>query len=371
MKIAQISGIGVVSCLGMGLEALWHGVLESRSGIGSDGFGQVNEISGSDRALEFCRISIHEALNQAGWQRGDVDGLILATTTGQFLQWHQPFIDFAEGLSSLASFRQAFCHQPLGALSQILREEFEIQGPASVVTSACTASTQALGLSTLWLRSGRARRLLVGGVEVLCPLTCEGFRSLQLLSPQPCRPFDRDRRGINLSEGAAFFCVEMESENPLARIEGAGYSTDSFHMTSPEPRGKGSARAIRQALQKAAVAVDDIDWIHAHGTGSLHNDAAESSALAEVFGPSLPVSSTKWLHGHALAASGAIETALVIKSMLEGKVIATRGLENPDSTFSICLPRRDEDRPIRRVLKNTLGFGGANAALVIGRGGPV
>jgi 3-oxoacyl-(acyl-carrier-protein) synthase len=311
-------------------------------------------------------------MHQAGWTGlTHEDGLIVATTTGQFLQWDHPFVEFVEGRLDRSAFRKNFVHQPLGELAVNIQKYFEHTGPFSVVTSACTAATQAMALGALWLKQGRVKRVLVGGAEVLCQLTCDGFRSLQLLSTDPATPFDQTRKGINLSEGAAFLCMERDCERPLAAISGVGFTTDGHHMTAPHPRGEGSFHAMNQALRHAAIAPAQVDWVHAHGTGSVHNDAAEGLAISRVFENHQPwVSSTKWIHGHALGASGAIEMALVVHAMNEGRVLHTRGLAQPDSSIKIRHPLEDVQQDLNVVLKNTLGFGGANSAVVLTRGVP-
>ncbi|MGZ3721722.1 MAG: beta-ketoacyl synthase N-terminal-like domain-containing protein, partial [Bdellovibrionales bacterium] len=216
------------------------------------------------------------------------------------------------------------------------------------------------------IREGKVKRCLVAGAEVLCDLTVEGFRSLQLLSNAPATPFDKDRGGINLSEGAAFICLEAVSERPLAELSGFGFSTDGFHMTGPHPEGDGSFRAMNSALEKASVLPSEVTWAHAHGTGSLQNDLSEGLAMARLFGAQTPwVSSTKWTHGHALAASGALECALDVRAIQEGTILHTRGLKNPDPKIPVKHLTEDLRTPIRHILKNTLGFGGANAAIVI------
>lgn len=373
---ASITGIGVVSCAGVGADALWRSTYDTTSHI-QNGIGHVADdwlaslppTTMANRALSFCILAIAEAMNQAGWtELTPADGIILATTTGQFLQWDGAFIEFIGGKMGRENFRQEFLHQPLGELTTAIQKYFNHTGPYSVVTSACTAATQAIALGSLWLKHGRVKRVLVGGVEVLCRLTCDGFKSLQLLSPEPSTPFDRARRGINLSEGAAFLCLESGSAKPLAEIAGVGFSTDGYHMTAPHPEGEGCFQAMSQALRSAQLEPSMIDWIHAHGTGSSHNDASEGAAVSRLFGDQGPyISSTKWLHGHALGASGAIETALVVRAMNEGRILRTRGLKDPDPAIRVRHPEQDLNQPIRYAVKNTLGFGGANAAIVLKR----
>lgn len=319
-----------------------------------------------NRAVQFCLAAAAEARAQAGWESMSADdGLVLATTTGQYLLWENSFVECAETRTPLEDFRGKFLRQPLSDLALNVRSELGMTGPYSVVTSACTASTQALALATMWIREGRCRRVLVGGVEVLCTLTVEGFRSLQLLSATPSKPFDVKRSGITLAEGAGFLCLEKEGLRSLAKVSGFGFSTDGFHMTSPRPDGSGSARAMSRALLSANLKPGDVNWVHAHGTGSPANDVSEAAAIESVFGRDVPVSSTKGSHGHLLGASGAVETALLVRAMGEGKILGTLGFSEKDPAINVNVIKEDLKIPLKHVVKNTLGFGGANAALVL------
>jgi len=363
-----ITGLGAVSCLGSSVEDLWSALKSERTGV-REGLGRVDDghfgETPRNRALAFAVHAAREAMHQAGWSRlGSEDGLIVATTTGFFLQWDKAFINYVNNQIDRPEFRSHFVHQPLMELNVELSRVFNHRGPSTVLTSACSASTQALALGAMWIKQKRVKRCLVAGVEVLCDLTAEGFRSLQLLSSEPATPFDQNRKGINLSEGAAFLCLESGAAG-LAALSGYGFSTDAFHMTGPHPEGHGSYRAMSQAVKTAGLAAQDIQWVHAHGTGSQANDLSEGLAISRLCGGHQPwVSSSKWLHGHSLAASGALESALVIRAMQEGLVLRTRGLQNPDERIPVRHPLRDEKVPPGHVLKNTLGFGGANASLV-------
>lgn len=373
-----ITGLGAVTCLGSTVDELWSKVLSDRSGI-ADGLGRVvdPEFAGGNRALKFCLKGAREAMKQAGWSElGPDDGLILATTTGLFLQWDRAFTSFVNGNLELPEFREQFMNQPLAELNRLMALELGTPGATTVLSSACSASTQALGLGAMWIQSGRVKRCLIAGVEVLCDLTCEGFRSLQLLSPEPATPFDQNRRGINLSEGAAFLCLEgggpagAAHSRGLAQVRGYGFSTDAYHMTGPHPEGEGSFRAMKKALEVAGISPSEVDWVHAHGTGSQQNDMAEGLAVSRLFEEHRPyVSSTKWLHGHALGASGALESVLVVRALSEGVILRTRGLVTPDAKIPIRHPETDLKLRARNVVKNTLGFGGTNAALVFSSGG--
>ena len=372
--MAWISGTGVVSCVARGSDAFWQKVKAGESGV-NFGLGSVSDGDISDlpqdikknHALAFALLAAQEAMSEAGWDRLEPgDGLILATTTGQVLLWENFFTARLRGEISADEFQRNFVRQPLEGLKDELAMRLDHRGPSLLISSACSAATQAIGMAHLWIKQGIVRRCLVGGAEVLCDLTIEGFRSLQLLSTEPSRPFDLNRKGINLSEGAGFLCLEAEARNSIVKISGFGMSSDGHHMTGPHPEGLGSQRAMLLAFKSANLAPADISWVHAHGTGSAQNDLSEGSSLEKIFdqGKKPWVSSTKGVHGHSLGASGAIEAVLVTHAIKNGLAPGTRGLVEQDPQIRIPILRENLRTPIRHVLKNTLGFGGNNAALI-------
>jgi 3-oxoacyl-[acyl-carrier-protein] synthase-1 len=373
-----VAGRSAITCVGWGPESLWSAALTGRTGI-DGGLGRVSTATlaearkdlqtgdATDRPLELTVLALRQALQNAGWSElTPRDGLILATTTGQIPLWDNALIEFQHQRMGQAEFECAIAHQPLGDQLARLSQVIGFKGKSLLTTSACAASTQALAVAAMWLELGWVDRCVVGGVEVLCDLTVSGFGSLQLLSPQPCRPFDVARAGINLSEGAAFICLEKQQRSAgQVRLSGYGMTSDGYHMTAPHPEGRGCYQAMIQALKTAGLESSDIDWIHAHGTGSIHNDLAEAAALRALFPTDMPwVSSSKWLHGHALGASGVIESVLCIEALERQMVLKTHGLEQPDPLLKLRYPIENLQTPVRHILKNTLGFGGTNAALV-------
>jgi len=376
-----ITGTGVVSCAGNSPETLWESAFAGLSGI-REGVGRVplsslpslpfafDKESELSSGLRFSLEAARQAFQTAGWDclRPD-DGLILATTTGQIPLWEKALVAFLHKDVSEEKFRVVFADQPIGVLLDAISDELKFAGRSFLVSSACASATQAIGLGADWILSGRVKRCLVLGVEVLSQLTLEGFKSLQLLSPNPARPFDRERKGINLSEGAGALCLEASPERaPLARIAGFGMGTDGHHMTAPDPEGAGCQRAIREALKAAGLEPHEISWVHAHGTGSTHNDLAEGAAIAKCFstaGGPPPVTSTKNIHGHSLGACGALEAVLCVEAIRRQMILKTAGLENPDPRIPVRHPHESGAAAVRHVLKTTLGFGGANAALIL------
>ena len=373
----SITGAGVISCAGQSLASFWQSALDGNIGLNASGLG---EIPGFDDSEQLCkpaliaRHAIDAAMLEAGWPRlGKDDGLIIATTVGQIPLWEKDLTQYISRHIDEREFGRRIIHQSLGSIVEAVARSLNFDGKSLLVTSACSASTQAIGLAAHWIRQGRVKRCLVGGTEVLSRLTIEGFRSLQLLSPQTCRPFDQNRQGINLSEGAAFFCLEPGSQDlgdrAIADVTGVGFSTDAYHMAAPHPEGRGSYEAMRLAIDSAGLRPSDIDWVHAHGTGSKANDQSEGAAIHQLFGTDDRegpwVSSTKALHGHALGASGAIEVALCLQAMRKKTVLRTIGLTTPDPMIQVRHPHGNLACEIRHIVKNTLGFGGNNAALVL------
>lgn len=368
----DITGTGAVTCVGATAQALWQAALSERSGI-RGGVGEIETPSVRSKAVYLATEAIKQAMSNAGWTELHADdGLILATTTGQIPVWDKALVRFLKNQIDEKTFQQDFSAQPLGSLVDEIAAVLHFNGPSQLITTACSASTQALALAAMWLKTGRVKRVLVGGAEVLCDLTVQGFKSLQLLSPTPTMPFDEARQGINLSEGAGFLTLELNSSKALAHLSGHGMSTDAFHMTSPHPEGRGCFEAMSAALKSARLSPGDISWIHAHGTGSRHNDAAEGTAINQLFGESQPfTTSTKWVHGHALGASGAIETILCVEALKHQTILKTGGLKNADPQIPVKHAKENTQAELTHVMKNTLGFGGANAAIVISRAGAV
>jgi 3-oxoacyl-[acyl-carrier-protein] synthase II len=251
------------------------------------------------------------------------------------------------------------------------QESFGISTPCQIIANACASGTNAIGHAFECVQSGRYERVLTGGYDALSELVFVGFDSLQAATPDKCRPFDRDRTGMVLSEGAAVLALEnlerarFRNAPILAEISGYGVSTDNYHLTQPDPCGSGPRQAMEEALRKANLCAGAIDYINAHGTATPLNDAAEGKAIADLFDDT-PVSSTKGMMGHALGAAGAIE-AIVCLLALQNQFLP------PNINFRNCDPNLDlnivanESRAakVEIVLSNSFGFGGTNASLVM------
>lgn len=246
-----------------------------------------------------------------------------------------------------------------------------LAGPAYAISTACSSGAKALASAARLLRAGLADAVVCGGADALCGLTVNGFSALESVSARACNPLSRHREGINLGEGAALFLLTREP-GPV-RLAGWGETSDAHHMSAPDPTGRGAADAMRLALQRAGVAPAVVDYINLHGTATPHNDAMESRAIADLFGLDIPVSSTKPLTGHTLAAAGALEAAFAWLTLVDNPhdLLPPHWWdgERDDTlpTLQPVAPGQRAARPPRFVLSSSFAFGGSNATLLFAR----
>jgi 3-oxoacyl-[acyl-carrier-protein] synthase II len=247
-----------------------------------------------------------------------------------------------------------------------------ISGPCQVIANACASGTNAIGHAFECVRSGRYDRILTGGYDALSELVFVGFDSLQASTPEKCRPFDRERSGMVLGEGAAVLCLEeMNSARKrgaqiLGEVTGYGISTDNHHLTQPDPSGIGARRAMEQALESAGLEAGTVDYINAHGTATPFNDAAEGVAMTALFGDRVPVSSTKAMMGHSLGAAGAIEAVVCILAMQNNLLPPNINFRRSDEAVSLdIVANAARSASVATTLSNSFGFGGTNASIVM------
>ena len=243
------------------------------------------------------------------------------------------------------------------------------------INAACASSTIAVAKAASLIRSGRAGSVLVCCIDVITDFVFSGFSALQALSPQPCRPFDRNRNGLTLGEGAAalqFMSAERaaaQQRRSLATVVGWGMSNDATHVTAPARDGSGLIRAIDKALQMSRLKPEQIAAVSAHGTGTVYNDAMEMTAFNHVFGDrALPVYSVKGAIGHTLGAAGGIEVALAARALSEGAVPPTVGLLHPEPQAESMVSPRPQNLSGSHLLTTNSGFGGINAAIILKSG---
>lgn len=254
-----------------------------------------------------------------------------------------------------------------GAMMEALRRVAGIGGPCFAVSTACSASAKAVGCAQRLLATGTVDAVLVGGVDALSQTTLRGFHSLQILSPVFCRPLSRERRGINIGEGAAYLLIEREGD-ATARLLGVGESSDAHHMSAPDPTGEGARSAMAAALAQAALPPADVDYINAHSPGTRLNDLSEGLAITQLLGGGVPVASTKGYTGHLLGAGGATEAIFAIVAIEQGWIPRSVGAEPVDVDLGLNVPTARLDTPCRNVLSNSFAFGGSNVSLLFGKG---
>jgi 3-oxoacyl-[acyl-carrier-protein] synthase II len=264
---------------------------------------------------------------------------------------------------------------PLTATSDRLEELLGPFARVRMLSSACSSGANAILVAATWILSGELDVVVAGASDGLCRLTWSGFQALSAMDPEPCRPFDRNRRGMSLGEGAGVLVLERLEQarrrgaQVLALVAGGGLACDAYHLTAPDPEGRGAARAMRAALGQAGIGPEAVGFINAHGTGTPHNDRAELASVREVFGPharACPLSTVKGHIGHCLGAAGAIEAVVTLETLRCGLVPPTAGLTDPELEGEIDFVR-GTPRPVvaRYGLTNSFGFGGNDASLVL------
>jgi 3-oxoacyl-[acyl-carrier-protein] synthase II len=314
--------------------------------------------------------AVREALVHAGLTPQTLPdrrvGVCLGTTVGSAMNNETFYRDFrANRRPGVEPIRQYLRANP----ASMVAREFGLTGPCQTITNACSSGAAAIGHAAGWLRTGICDVVIAGGADMLCNVIHAGFLSLLITDTSPCRPFDRDRRGLTLGEGAGIVVLEspQSAQERQAQVQawlcGYGNASDAYHISTPEPNGTGLRRAIDQALAEAGVAPHAIDFINAHGTGTPENDRVEGRLFPEMF-PGVPFGSTKGFSGHTLGAAGGIEAVITILCLHQKRIPANLGFQEPDPEF----PGRPvaENTPVagRWGLSDSVAFGGNNVALI-------
>ncbi len=384
-----ITGLGLITGLGRGAANHRLALRESRSALGpltlfeAPGMPAVpvaevspGDLDAGERLSRGEALALAAAKDALGSHRPFGPGVIaVGTTTGGIFESEQHYLRHrgAEG----AEDRWLLRHHAAGTVADQLALQLGLSGERHTFSTACSSSAHAIGHAASCVAEG-APWALAGGVDALCRLTYGGFHALKLLSTGSCRPFDRDRQGLSLGEGAAFLLLEPLAKarergaTVLGQVLGWGCASDAYHPTSPHPEGRGAIAAIEAALADAGLGPGEVDYVNAHGTGTRANDQVEALALKAVFGTKLPkVSSTKGATGHTLGAAGAIEAALCLLCLEAGFAPGTVGLNTADATLGLALVEAGGVHgPLQVALSNSFGFGGNNAALVLARSHP-
>jgi 3-oxoacyl-[acyl-carrier-protein] synthase-1 len=388
-----LSAFTATSCLGRGLDATRHALRSSRSGLAPCAFETVKldtwvgEVAGVDdeklpaaladydcRNNRLTRMGletdgfgdrVREAIARHGKTRV---GVFLGTSTAGILQTELAYRRRDPATGALPDdFNYRTTHNSF-SLTEFTRAYFGLEGMAMTISTACSSSAKVFAAAARQIELGMIDAAIVGGVDTLCLTTLYGFASLQLTSPQPCRPYDAARDGISIGEGAGFALLERVAGAAPGSVLllGAGESSDAYHMSSPHPQGLGAKLAMEAALKSAGLAPDDIDYINLHGTATPANDAAEGTAVAALFGGRAPCSSTKGATGHTLGAAGAIEAVICALALTDGLLPGSPGTATPDPAIPVQYLLESRSSRVRRVLSNSFGFGGSNCSLVFG-----
>jgi 3-oxoacyl-[acyl-carrier-protein] synthase I len=386
--------------LGAGLAPTLHALRDQRSGLRKVAWETVTldtaigEVAGldtltlrSDLAAFDCRnnrlaqhglmqdgfeSAVHAAIAQHGASRV---GVFLGTSTSGILSSEIAYrergtLDGNLGGALPASLNYQRTHNSY-SVADFVRSYFALTGPAAVVSTACSSSAKVFGMAQRMIACGLVDVAIVGGVDSLCLTTLYGFNALQLVSTQPCRPFDVARDGISIGEAAAFVLVERATtlQLPAGRIvmRGIGESSDAHHMSSPHPEGLGARLAMQAALDMAGLPASDIDYINLHGTSTPSNDAAEDKAVSGLFGTATPCSSTKGHTGHTLGAAGGVEAIICALALQHGFAPGGCGTTTIDPQLHANYLLTNREHAMRHALSNSFGFGGSNCSLILSR----
>jgi 3-oxoacyl-[acyl-carrier-protein] synthase-1 len=297
-------------------------------------------------------------------------GLISATTVGGMDRTENFFPAFLQDITK-GRLRDVVDHA-CGRSTERIADALGIRGFVTTINTACSSSVNAIQLGARLIAAGQLDAVVAGGTDALTRFTLNGFNSLMILDPTPCRPFDAGRKGLNLGEGAGFVVLASaalcaaERLTPLATVAGFANTNDAFHQTASSPEGRGSFAAMEKALAMAGLEPADIGYINLHGTGTQNNDLSEGTAVKRLFAGALPpLSSTKAYTGHTLGASGGIEAVYSVLALREQCVFPNLRFETPMPELGLVPQQTFEHRPLRHVMSNSFGFGGNCSSIVL------
>ena len=297
-------------------------------------------------------------------------GVVMGTTTSSIAASEAAYGQ----LDALGAPPDALCVPELhhlGAIGHFVQRALGLTGPAMTVSTACSSSAKAFAVAQRWLAANVCDAVVVGGADSLCGSVLHGFASLELVSSEPCRPFDTRRRGISIGEAAGYALLVRDDDAPAdaVRLLGVGETSDAHHLTAPQPDGASIEAALREALARAGISTSDVDYVNLHGTATPQNDAVEAAMLARVFDrhQSVHASSTKGCTGHTLGAAGIVEAVVCLLAIEQGFCPGTVGLVDPDAACGGRVKARPAEGRVRHAVSHAFGFGGTNAVLVFGR----
>jgi 3-oxoacyl-[acyl-carrier-protein] synthase I len=388
-----ISHYSIVNCLGAGSQAVADAMRDKRSGLTPCDFETValDAYIGRATGLEELRVrsdlvaydcrnnrlaqlcletdgfagAVAAARERYGAGR---IGVFLGTSTSGILESEIAYRHRDPRTGALPpDYRYAHTHNTF-SVADFVRCYLGLRGPAFAVSSACSSTAKVFGNAARMMAAGVCDAAVVGGVDTLCLTTLYGFHSLELTSSGPCRPFDAERDGISIGEGAGFALLERVAPAARAAVAllGIGESSDAYHMSTPHPEGLGAKLAMERALESAGLGPSDVDYVNLHGTGTRTNDAAEDRAVADLFDAVTPCSSTKGATGHLLGAAGVTEAIICILAIGHDLMPGSANTRNVDPALKCNYLVANREGRVRRALSNSFGFGGSNCSLVLG-----
>ena len=387
-----VTAYSATSALGRGATTLAEALLAQRGGLRANDFssaplpcfiGRVAGVEDAPLPDSFAQWECRN--NRLAWLGLQHDGmldatgnalarygaqrvaLILGTSTASIGATEEAYRRLDADARFPADLRRPAIHTP-HSLTAFVAAATGIAGPALTISTACSSSAKVFASAERMMRLGLVDAALVGGVDTLCDSVLFGFNALELVSPEPCRPFDVKRRGISIGEAAGFALLERADLAPQApRFAGYGESSDAYHMSTPHPQGRGARAALDDALARAGLAANEVDYINLHGTATAKNDAVEATLLGERFPPRLRASSTKGCTGHTLGAAGILEAVIALLALDRDFVPGNFGCDEPEPACAAQLALCSEAREVRVALSNSFGFGGNNACLAFVR----
>lgn len=394
-----VTGVGAVTPVGSGREAVWRNLLAGASGfapvesfdtrafsvhLGAEvrGWRPEEHVRALDparlgRASQFAVAAAHQALADAGIDPEAIEperaGVSMGTTSGEPREVER-FDDHVLGERLEEVGDELVARYPCHMIAAHVAYELGFAGPNTMIPAACAAGNYAIAHALDLLRAGRADLMLAGGADAFSRITYAGFARLGAIAPEVCRPFDKNRKGMIPGEGAAILVLEpldrarARGARVYAEVAGYGLSCDAHHMTAAHPEGDGAARAMGRALADAGLAAGDVSYISAHGTGTPTNDRLETIAVRRVFGgreSAPPMSSVKSMIGHTMGAASAIEAVVCALAVAADRVPPTANLEELDPECDLdCVPNEARELVVEVAMNNAYAFGGNNASVI-------
>jgi len=387
-----ISAWTATTALGAGIDAQRSGLRDRRSGLRRNDFDTrgldcwIGRVDGLEQEALPAALSTWDSRNhRLAWHALQQDGfrdrvaaavarhgaarvaVVMGTSTSSIGETELAYQALADGRFPPELARRQV-HSP-HALGDFVALATGAAGPTMTIATACSSSAKVFAHAARLIAAGVADAAVVGGVDTLCGSVLYGFNALQLVSAQPCRPFDRDRDGLSLGEAGGYALIERTAAAPEAtlRLLGYGESSDAHHMSAPHPEGVGAERAMRDALARAGLEPDAIGYLNLHGTSTPANDSVEAQAVARVFPAALHAGSTKGWTGHTLGAAGIVESVFALIALQDGLLPGTLNSHAPDPACGPQIRFDNAQRPIVHAMNNAFGFGGNNCSLVFGR----